>query len=263
MKSLAFIFLLALTAFAEDAGPTVGIEGRLDVLLPAPELKAKPADRFAAFTLRVASAQPRGTLFQYDLRYIGYVPGKYDLRAYLLRDDGTPTDDLPPMPVTVAGVLPFDHRGELNLNHDQPLAKLGGYRWILGGIAALWILAAFPLFLARRARGKAAGAAVSIAPPTLADRLRPLVESATAGQLTGDQQAQLERLLLAHWRQKLGLEKMEPGEAMSALRDHPEAGALLRTLEDWLHRRPGTTKVDVEAMLAPYGKPETAEAAQT
>jgi hypothetical protein len=39
---------------------------------------------------------------------------------------------------------------------------------------------------------------------------------------------------------------------ISQLRQHAEAGALLRALEDWLHRRPGTVKVDVESALAPY-----------
>ena len=72
--------------------------------------------------------------------------------------------------------------------------------------------------------------------------------------LSASQQAQLERLLLTHWRQRLGLENVEATEAMPRLREHPDAGALLRALEDWLHRRPGTVKVDVEAMLAPYAK---------
>jgi hypothetical protein len=29
---------------------------------------------------------------------------------------------------------------------------------------------------------------------------------------------------------------------------------LLRALEDWLHRRPGTARVDLDAVLAPYAK---------
>ena len=136
----------------------------------------------------------------------------------------------------------------------ERFAALGGYRWMLAGAAAFWILAAFPIFLSRRHRKTTVETAAPLAPPTLADRLRPLVESATAGQLTADQQAQLERLLLAHWRQRLGLENLDAAEAMPRLREHPEAGALLRALEDWLHCRPGTVKVDLESVLAPYRK---------
>src|SRR5437867_3237409 len=74
--------------------------------------------------------------------------------------------------------------------------------------------------------------------PTLADRLRPLVEQAAAGTLTRDGQAQLERLLLNHWRQRLELTTDSFADAIRKLRQHNEAGALLRELENWLHRPP-------------------------
>jgi len=36
------------------------------------------------------------------------------------------------------------------------------------------------------------------------------------------------------------------------LREHPDAGPLLRGLEDWLHRPEPRESVDVGALLAPY-----------
>jgi hypothetical protein len=39
------------------------------------------------------------------------------------------------------------------------------------------------------------------------------------------------------------------------LKEHDEAGPLLRGLEDWLHRPPGTTTVDIPALLEPYRRP--------
>ncbi len=40
---------------------------------------------------------------------------------------------------------------------------------------------------------------------------------------------------------------------MAMLREHEEAGPLLRRLEDWLHRPAGSAEpVDVAALLAPY-----------
>ena len=40
---------------------------------------------------------------------------------------------------------------------------------------------------------------------------------------------------------------------MALLREHDEAGPLLRRLEDWLHRPAGTAEpVDVAALLEPY-----------
>jgi hypothetical protein len=111
---------------------------------------------------------------------------------------------------------------------------------------------AVPLFLAHRRRRELAAVPVPPPPSTLAERLRPLVESASRGQLGADEQAHLERMLIGHWRERLALDALDASEAMSRLRAHPEAGALLRALEDWLHRPPGSVQVDVEAMLAPY-----------
>lgn len=252
MRALLLLAFMASAAVAEV--PTVGIEGRLDALLPLPELKAKPPGRASPLTVRIAGTRPHGALIQYDLRYIGLVPGDYDLRTHLVRDGDAPTDDLPPLPVKVAGILPPDHRGELKPVRSAPFGALGGYRWLIGVAAVVWVLAALPLFLVRR-RTEMTDEPAPVAPPTLADRLRPLVECASAGTLTADQQAHLERLLLAHWRQRLGLENLDAHEAMLRLRENPEAGALLRALEDWLHRRPSTVKVDVESMLAPYAGP--------
>ncbi len=41
-------------------------------------------------------------------------------------------------------------------------------------------------------------------------------------------------------------------EAVQRLRQHPESGELLNQLEKWLHQPPGTTDVDVQALLEPY-----------
>jgi hypothetical protein len=87
---------------------------------------------------------------------------------------------------------------------------------------------------------------------TLEDRLRPLVESALRRELGLEGQARLERLLLGHWRRRLGWEGLPMDEALSRLRGHEEAGALVRSLEAWLHRPAGTVAVDVGALLAPY-----------
>ena len=40
--------------------------------------------------------------------------------------------------------------------------------------------------------------------------------------------------------------------ALARLRAYPEAGALLRGTDAWLHQPPGRAAVDVAALLAPY-----------
>jgi hypothetical protein len=87
---------------------------------------------------------------------------------------------------------------------------------------------------------------------TLAERLRPLVEGAVAGRLPPARLAELERTLIAYWERRLHVGDQKPMAALAELRQHPEAGPLLRQLESWLHRPGGGAAVDVAALLAPY-----------
>jgi hypothetical protein len=246
------LLLIAVLASARAATPTVGIEGQLEVQLAGPELTARPPDRAAPLNVRIASTRPHGTQIHYDLRYIGLVPGKYDLRDYLVRSDGSKPNELPALAVEVTGLLPADHRGQLAQPDDSPIRRLGGYKALMWIGVGLWVLCVIPLLFGRRKRGDQAAAAEDSAPPSIIDQLRPLVEQARAGKLTTEGKAKVERLLLAYWRERLELVGVGPAEAILSLRAHPEAGALLRTLEDWLYRPPGTTPVDIDAALAPY-----------
>jgi hypothetical protein len=241
---------------SKSAIPTVGMEGRLEATLSGTLLEAKIADEKSLVILRIAETRPHGTLTWYDLRYVGLVPGRYDLRSCLVRKDGTTTDDLPKLEIEVGGLLPASYQGEL-VQPPRSLARFfGGYRATLIVVGVLWLLALFALFLV--GRKKAPGPLQPSAParPTLAQRMGPLIEQAAAGQLSSDGKAHLERLLLSYWRERLHLAELSPGDAMISLRQHPEAGILLRALEDWLHRPPGVARVEIQALLQPYLNPE-------
>ena len=240
---------------SSPAIPTVGMEGRLEATLPGTLLEAKTADEKSLVIVRIAETRPHGTLTWYDLRYVALVPGRYDLRSSLVRKDGSTTGDLPNLEVEVSGLLPASHQGEL-VQQPRSLARFfGGYRETLIGAGILWLLALLALIVA--GRKKAAGPVQPSAPsqPTLAQRLSPLIMKAAAGDLSNDGKAHLERLLLSYWRERLNLAELSPGDAVVALRQHPEAGTLLRALEDWLHRPPGVAHVDIQTLLQPYLNP--------
>lgn len=244
--------LCGLTQPLIDSPRTVGMPARIEQLvLPGTELEAKPRDdRMAPLVLRVLAVYPHGTAFRYDLEYVGMVAGDHDLRDYLRRKDGSPTDDVPPIPVTVLASLP---PGQV-LPHtpEGPGAlRVGGYRLLLGLGLLLWTCGLVILALRGRRRAKAEAAAGAL-PLTLADRLRPLVEQAVAGRLEPNRLAELERLLMGYWLRRLGLTERELVEALALLRRHEEAGPLLERLEAWLHRPAGTETVDVAALLEPY-----------
>jgi len=82
-----------------------------------------------------------------------------------------------------------------------------------------------------------------------------LIERAAAGELSADQKAELERLLITHWQQRLNLSQTGANELIVRLRQHPEAGELLGALENWLHRPPGRGEVKLDQLLAPYRQP--------
>jgi len=246
------------TAAPAGAPPTtVGMPGRLDgVVLPGPELEARPlTDRRAPVVLRVVAVYPHGTAFRYDLEYTGLEPGTHDLRDHLRRKDGSPAAEraaLPPLPVRVDPARP-PGQVEPNKLEIDPGPRVGGYRILQALFLAAWGLGLAALvlsfFFPRRKRPVAA---VSDHPASLADRLRPLVEKATAGNLSPAELAGLERGLLAYWRRRLHLERVPAGEAIERLRTHPQAGPLLAQLEDWLHHPGPPHPVDVARLLAPY-----------
>jgi hypothetical protein len=233
---------------------TVGMPGHVEqIVLPGAELEAVPnEDRRAPVILRVAHVFPHGSAFRYDLEYLGLEPGTFDLKAYLRRRDGSSTADLPSLPIVVRPLLP---PGQVTPNplviHEAP--SLGGYRALRIAAAVAWGLGLGAIvyygFLRRKKLEPEPGIA---RPPSLADRLRPLVEGALAGQLSQPQLARLERTLIAFWRKRLGLEKADPAEAITALRTHPEAGPLLEQLELWLHRPASGGGVDPVRLLGPY-----------
>lgn len=232
--------------------PTVGMEGRLEVVLPVAGVEARPVTERARVLVRVADRYPHGTATRYDLRYVGLVPGKHDLRESLVLPGGAVATNLEPIMVEVAGLLPARHDGSLVQGAGPGLPRLGGYRAMLVAAGVAWVtgLAGW-WFMRRKPEVETTGVAEKRA-ETLEERLRPLVDRALKRELDLEGQARLERLLMGHWRRRLGWQDVPMDEALRRLRAHEEAGALVRAMEAWLHRPEGTTTVDVAALLAPY-----------
>jgi hypothetical protein len=248
---------LSWAAAGASSGPrstsTVGMPAMVEqVVLSGTELEVRPIeDRRAPVVLRITAAYPHGSAFRYDLSYYGLEPGEYDLKELLRRKDGTPASDLPPIQVKVNPTLPPGQVEPHALMLGQS-PSLGGYRLLLALGGSLWCAGLAAILLLGRHKRSLAEAATS-RPVTLADSLRPLVDAAVAGKLDRGQHAELERLLIGYWRRRLNLEQARPPDAIAAMREHPEAGPLLRKLEEWLHRPDDESgPVDVADLLRPY-----------
>ena len=253
-----FVLAFWLQSFAisaetlENSQSHVGISARVEQLvLPGPKLEVRPlTDRKLPLVLRIEQSYPHGSDFRYDLVYYGLEPGEYDLRNYLQREDGSPADDLPPLPVKILGSLP-PGQIEPNALQSSGVPRLGGYRILAVLAGALWVagLATILLF----------GRKVDVVQATLAhgrlsleEDMRVVLERIASGRFTESDKSHLERLLLAYWRRRLGLQNARPAEAMAAIRANPAAAHLLGQLERWLHQPAGAESVDVVELLRPY-----------
>ena len=260
MIAVALLGLLAAAGSSYGEAPaasstsTVGMPARIDQLvIPGTELEVKPIeDRREPVVLRIVDAFAHGSAFRYNLVYYALEPGEYDLRKYLRRKDGSELGEVPAIPVRVTPLL-APGQIEPHALPFEPSPRMGGYRFLIAVGASLWLAGlTYILMRGRRAAERKVEAA---RPITLGERLRPLVGAALNGTLDDPDRAELERLLIGYWRDRLGLQDERPASAMAAMRQHPEAGPLLRGLEDWLHRPQSDRKTrgeELAALLRPY-----------
>jgi len=253
VRALCAAVLLAGPSLAQrdDRVSTVGVPVWIqEIVLPGSELEVKDFQLETPIALRIAGVYPHGDAYRYDIEYYGLEAGTFDLRDYLRRVDGSTTDGLPRLTVQIDSVL-SPGRVEPNRPASGELPAVGGYRAWMAIAALAWLAGLWAILKLGRKKDEA-GAGEVLLPMTLAERLQPLVKRAVHGELSRRQEADLELILIAYWRKKLGLEARGAAQAMKELKAHPEAGPLLTKLEEWLHRdRPGG-EVDLDALLRPY-----------
>lgn len=260
MEALVPAAVMAAAQAEPIARTSVGMRVRIEEQpIPGPRLQAKPvADPGRADAIvRVLNVFPHGSGWRYNLEVTPLVEGTLDLGTLLEPAEAGATWDAPTLEIEVEALLPAGVVEPNDLDVPAP-DEVGGYGAGMTLLGILWAVGLVALVTVGRRRGDRAENAGPEAPLTLADRLAPLVERARSGELETAQQAELERLLLAHWRDRRNLSATPAAEAVASLRADEEAGPLLLQLERWLHR-PGSEAdaVDLGALLAPYrGTPD-------
>ncbi|MEO1527222.1 MAG: hypothetical protein AAFX06_17415 [Planctomycetota bacterium] len=201
--------------------------------------------------------------YQYTLWFFGAVAGDYDLADYVLQGNGLPLADsgeLSGMTVRVVSELPPGQGTNLYEIEDPMLRLRGGYRAMMIALGLTWF--SIPVIWAiQRARKRTEVIAEPVAAePTLGDRMRPLVQRAYEGKLSVEEQSRLELVLYKFWQQRVGLPE-SIATAMPMLRQHSEAGQLLRSFEAWVHApepsRPELDAATLDGLLQPYQIAET------
>ena len=248
--ALAVLWITPALAAEDRREPTVGAEGLIEqIKLPGTELTGKPIDAIAPIVVRVTNVFPHGDAFRYDLQFHGMEPGNYDLRNYLVRKDGSSTDDLPEIPVRIKSLLP---PGQIEPNPlDRGwLPRLGGYKVVATLAVIFWFVVLLALIFAGRKKPEQEAEKAKIL--TLADLLMPRLQDAVDNKLEPAKYAELERMLFAFWRKRLRLELETPEAALKEIHNHDEAGPLMRQLEQWMHNPARDQSVDLRQLLQPY-----------
>lgn len=240
---------------AEPSSASVGMSNRIeDVILPGSEFEVREITESDPIILRIVSTNPHGAdMFRYELEFYGLKPGEYNLADFLVRKDKSETGMLPAIPVKIESILPAE-RVEPNSPTAVAIPRIGGYQMWMTLIFLLWGVGVFLIVFVRRKSGTA-GEESQQPPPSLSDRLQPMVERAIAGELTQSQMAELEMMLVAFWRKRLHLEQTPVAEVTQILKQHAEAGPLLQQLEVLLHRPDADQQLNapqIAKILEPY-----------
>lgn len=222
------------------------------IVLPGTRLTHKKVDPTTTpLIVRVVRSFPHGDSFRYDISYFGLTEGNFDLRDFLVREDGSSTEDLPSLPVVVNTVL-AGNQIEPNQLKVGGLSKYGGYWKLLWLAGIAWVLGLTLLVFLGRPKKRLPTMTVE-KPVTLAELLKPAVEKAIAGELPREKRAELERFLFSFWQNRLNLRFTDPAKVLKQIRNHPESGPLLKQVETWLHSPTGSDdSTNIADLLAPY-----------
>ena len=247
-----------------------GLTAQLQFLHPDAFLQAVPDQTMDSEVLvrLERTGQAEGT-FQYTLWFFGTVAGNYDLAKLIVTGDGLPLPDsqaLPSMMAQIVSDLPSGRGTDLYEIKDPALRAPGGYRAILIALAVLWIAVPIVLGYLRWKAARPEPEQEVIPEPTLSDRLRPLVQQASEGRLSVEEQSRLELLIYVFWQRRLSLPDSMV-DALPIMRRHGEAGGLLRSLEAWIHDESSSSQTldsaKMEELLSPYQSSDVSETGDT
>ncbi len=257
LQLASVVAVLGLAIAPQDAGQVsdaipVGVpRWSREVVLEGPLLKARPADIKTPLIVRIDAVSPHGSALRYDFEYYGLEPGTYNLLDFLQREDGSEMEDLAPVEIVIESHLPPGQVKPHPVGHGTT-PELGGYRTLLWTVGILWALGSIAWWSASQRKRQAQRAEETAPPPTLAERLAPLVERGLKGELPLEDQARLELILIAIWRKRLGMQDAPASTVVVQLKEHAQAGVLLRELERWLHSPDSHSDLNLADLLEPY-----------
>lgn len=230
----------------------LGVEQAAIVTFSGPRLAVAPYKWGVAVNVRIADVTEKEDRRIYDLRYIVNRAGTFELRDYLVAEDGS----------SVAGLPSFKFEGDpkLSKNLDTRIQETEEIRIDVGGryyetmtlLTLLWIGWLLLLIFWKRPKPPAAPDP-GPPPPTLAGLLRNFLAQLEAGTLTADAKAKMEMVMLQCWRNELSLGGESMDSALREIADSSKTGDALKKIQHWLHHPRSTVSgSEIAALVKPY-----------
>jgi hypothetical protein len=230
----------------------LGVEQAAIVTYSGPLLVVAPYKWGVAVNVRIAEVIEKPDRRVYDLRYIVNRAGTFDLKDYLVAEDGS----------QLAGLPSFKFEGDAKLSKDLDtrIQETEGIRVDVGGryyewmtvLALLWIGWLLLLIFWKRPKPPAAPDA-GPPPPTLAELMRGFLAQLEAGTLNADAKAKMEMVMLQCWRNELALNDVPIDQAHEKIARDGRTGGALRKLEHWLHHPASSVPgAEIAAVIRPY-----------
>ena len=229
----------------------LGVEEAAIVRYRGPQLKARPYRRGSSINVRIARKERQADVTVYDVRYVVNQPGDFDLVDYLTTVSGQPPTDLPPFKVRGMTQLTKDLETRIQEIEQVDIHIPHFYYETLSGLGVLWGLWLVGLvFVGRRSDQREQQQASP--PPSLEQRIGVLLERLRHGDLSVEENAVLEQLLLQHWAEQSGTEEQRLAEVCRQLRNDSPFSDAYATMQAYMHHRESavTRKAFLEASLA-------------
>ena len=224
-----------------------------DLYIPGSKVEVIPrTNNESSLVIRILNVKPAADGFRYDLEIYALDPGTHRIADFLrYADDRTPIKNVD----ATFEVTTIHSLDSLPMpSSPEPVApkKLGGYKTLIIVLGILWAIILLVIIFYRKKQ--TADFIAENPPPTLHEKLQVLVAHASQGDLTDYEQANLERLIIGHWKEKLPeIGSLPPARALVELRNHPDASPLVLKLEEWLHApNPNLSLEEILPLLAPY-----------
>jgi hypothetical protein len=246
---LVMVAVVAIVAIRgrRNSAVTIGVEGQRTIEIIGPQLIAAPFTPGDALSVRIANVEQIENGYRYDIRYMAFGPGEHDIGKSLAGPAGKRPDPQPEFAVSVSVLIPEKYSGELFATKSSSIDLHTNYSLLMTLAWCSWAALLVPLIWYGRDCSRRKEDALP--EPSITERLRTLLQRAAKSDLTPQQQADLEQLLLAFWSQRLNLSQQRLSATIEQLRRHPQAGPQWHSVERWFHARATSTSSSAARQL--------------